>query len=132
MSVVAMESYSIKTVLIHLADESNFILSDHKRHCNLCSNSRLSLQSLRTVIFLALNLPSRKFQSVVNTNLAKKLAPNFAGWCAIPHSTSCIIFLPELLRVFEIVSTFENREEFTNWLKRFVIKKFISHYKCEN
>ena len=33
MSVVAMESYCMKTVMIYLADKSDFILSDHKTRC---------------------------------------------------------------------------------------------------
>ena len=32
MYVVTMESYSMKTVMIHLVDKSDFILSDHKTH----------------------------------------------------------------------------------------------------
>ena len=30
MSVVAMESQCMKTIMIHLVDKSDFILSDHK------------------------------------------------------------------------------------------------------
>ena len=37
MSVVAMESQCMKTIMIHLVDKSDFMLSDHKT--NLCSNS---------------------------------------------------------------------------------------------
>ena len=33
MSVVAIESYCMKTVMIHLVDKSDFILSDHKTRC---------------------------------------------------------------------------------------------------
>ena len=33
MSVVAMKSYCMKTVMIDLADKSDFVLSDHKRRC---------------------------------------------------------------------------------------------------
>ena len=33
MSVFAMESQYMKTIMIHLADKSNFILSDHETHC---------------------------------------------------------------------------------------------------
>ena len=33
MSVVAMESHCIKTVMIHLVDKSGFLLSDHKTRC---------------------------------------------------------------------------------------------------
>ena len=43
MSVVAMKSYCMKTVMIHLVDKSDFILSDkentEKYIANLCSNS---------------------------------------------------------------------------------------------
>ena len=38
----------------------------------------------KSEIFPGLSLPSRKFQLVVNANLAKKLVPNFARWCANP------------------------------------------------
>ena len=55
-------------------------------------------------MFPALSLPSRKFQSVVNTNLAKRLASCFASWCA------SIIFIPELLRIFEIFGSFEKQK----------------------
>ena len=30
MSVVVMESYCMKAVMIHIVDKSDFILSDHK------------------------------------------------------------------------------------------------------
>ena len=33
MSVVAMESYCMKTDMIYLVDKSDFILSDHKTRC---------------------------------------------------------------------------------------------------
>ena len=33
MPVVAMESYCIKTDMIHLVDKRDFILSDHKTSC---------------------------------------------------------------------------------------------------
>ena len=33
MSVVAMEFQSMKTIVIHLVDKSDFLLSDHKRRC---------------------------------------------------------------------------------------------------
>ena len=33
MSVVAMESYCVKTVMIHPINKSEFILSDHKKCC---------------------------------------------------------------------------------------------------
>ena len=33
MSVFAMESQYMKTIMIHLADESDFILSDHETRC---------------------------------------------------------------------------------------------------
>ena len=33
MSVVAMESQCMKTIMIHLVDESDFMLSDHKTRC---------------------------------------------------------------------------------------------------
>ena len=33
MSVVAMESQCMKTIMIHLVDKSDFILSDHKTRC---------------------------------------------------------------------------------------------------
>ena len=33
MSVVAMESQCMKTIMIHLIDKSDFILSDHKTPC---------------------------------------------------------------------------------------------------
>ena len=33
MSVVAMVSYCMKTVKIHLVNKSDFILSDHKTRC---------------------------------------------------------------------------------------------------
>ena len=33
MPVVTMESQYIKTIMIHLVDKSDFILSDHKTRC---------------------------------------------------------------------------------------------------
>ena len=39
-------------------------------------------------------------------NLATKLTPYFGIWCPIPIQTFCFIFIPELLRVFEVFSTF--------------------------
>ena len=33
MSVFAMESQYIKTIMIHLADKYDFILSDHETRC---------------------------------------------------------------------------------------------------
>ena len=69
----------------------------------------LELANLRTVIFPQLILLSGKFQSVVNTNLAKRLASYFDRWCASLTLTSCIIFIPELLRVFEMLRTFEKQ-----------------------
>ena len=85
MSVFAMESQYMKTTMIHLADKSDFILSDHETRCKSLQQIQLSLQSLRIVIFPALSLPCRKFQSVVNTNPTKRLALCFAScWCASP------------------------------------------------
>ena len=67
MSVVAMESQYMKTIMIHLVDKSNFILSDDKTRCKFLQLFWLSLQSLRTVIFLKLSLHevsiSRKYKS---------------------------------------------------------------------
>ena len=84
MSVFAMEAQCMKTIMMHLVDKSDFILSDHQTRCKSLQQFQLSLQSLRPVIFPPLSLPSRKFQSVVNTNLAKRLSPYFASWCASP------------------------------------------------
>ena len=84
MSVFAMESQYMKIIMIRLADKSDFILSDHETRCKSLQELQLSLQSLRTVIFLALSLPSRKIQSVVNTNPTKRLTPYFWSWCASP------------------------------------------------
>ena len=84
MSVFAMESQFMKTIMIHLADKSDFILSDHETSCKSLQQIQLSLQTLRTLIFPPLSLPFRKFQSVVNTNPTKRLAPYFASWCASP------------------------------------------------
>ena len=84
MSVFAMESQYMKTIMIHLTDKSDFILSDHETRCKSLQKIQLSLQSLRTVVFPALSLSSRKFHSVVNTNPTKRLAPYFASWCASP------------------------------------------------
>ena len=39
MSVFAMESQYMKTIMIHLADKSDFILSITKHVANLCSKS---------------------------------------------------------------------------------------------
>ena len=69
MSVFAMEAQCMKTIMMHLVDKSDFILSDYKTRYKSLQQFQLSLRSLRTVIFPALTLPSRKFQSVVNTNL---------------------------------------------------------------
>ena len=33
MSVVAIESQCMKTIMIHFVDKSDFILSDHKTRC---------------------------------------------------------------------------------------------------
>ena len=33
MSVLAMESQCMKTIMIHLVDKSDFILSDYKTRC---------------------------------------------------------------------------------------------------
>ena len=33
MSIVAMESQYMKTIMIHLVDKSDFILSSHKTRC---------------------------------------------------------------------------------------------------
>ena len=33
MSVAAMESYCMKTVMIHIVDKRDFKLSDHKTRC---------------------------------------------------------------------------------------------------
>ena len=33
MSVVAVESRCMKTIMMHLVDKSDFILSDHKTRC---------------------------------------------------------------------------------------------------
>ena len=62
MPVVAMESQRMKTIMKHLVDKSDFILSDHKTRCKSLEQFQLSLQSLRTVTFPALSLPSGKFQ----------------------------------------------------------------------
>ena len=67
MSVFAMESQYMKSIMIHLADKSDdFILPDHETRCKSLQLIQLNLQGLRTVIFPALSLPFRKFQSVVN------------------------------------------------------------------
>ena len=58
MSVVAMESHCLKTVTIHVIDYSDFILSDHKARCKSLQQFQLTLESLKTVIFPALSLPS--------------------------------------------------------------------------
>ena len=39
MSVVAMESQCMKTIMIHLVDKSDFMPSDHITRLNLSSNS---------------------------------------------------------------------------------------------
>ena len=74
MSVFAMESQYMKTIMIHLAAKNNFILSDHETRCKSLQLIQLSFQSLRTVIFPALSLPSRIFQSVINTNPTKRIS----------------------------------------------------------
>ena len=84
MSVVAMESQCMKAIMVHLVDKSDFLLSDHKTHCKSLQYFQMSSRSLRTVIFPALRLPSRKFQPVVNTNLAKRWTLYFARWCTGP------------------------------------------------
>ena len=106
MCSVAMESRCMKTVRAHVVHKSDFMLSDHNTRCKSFQQFYLSSQSLRTVIFSALRLPSRIFKSTVNTSLAKKLAPYFARWCVSGLLTCCAIFIPELLRIFEIFSTF--------------------------
>ena len=84
MSVFAMEFQYMKTIMIHRAGKSDFILSDHETRCKSLGKIQLSLESLTTVIIPALSLPSRKIQSVVNTNPTKRLEPYFANWCASP------------------------------------------------
>ena len=54
MPVVAMEYQCIKTIMIHLVDKCDFILSDHKTRCKSLQSFSLSFRSLRTVIFAAL------------------------------------------------------------------------------
>ena len=39
MSVVAMKSQCMKTILINLVDKSDFTLSDHKTRCKFFSNA---------------------------------------------------------------------------------------------
>ena len=56
MSVFATESQYMNTIMTHLADKSDFILSDHETRCKSLQQIQLSLQSLRTVIFPALRL----------------------------------------------------------------------------
>ena len=61
------------------------------------------------MIFPFISLPFKKFQSVVNTNLTKRLTPYCPRWCASSLEISCINFIPELLRVSEIFSNFEKQ-----------------------
>ena len=56
MPVVAMESQCMKEIRTYLVDKSHFILFNHKTHCKS---------------FPALSLLSRKFQSILNTNLPR-------------------------------------------------------------
>ena len=80
MYIVAMESQCIKTIRTHLVDKIDFILSDHDTGCKSFLQFYLSSERPWTVISPALSLPSRKFQSIGNKNLAKRLKPYFAGW----------------------------------------------------
>ena len=52
----------------------------------------------------------KKNQSIINKDLTKKTTPNFAEGCASLLQMCCIVFIPELLRIFEIFSTFAKRE----------------------
>ena len=95
MSVVAMESQCMVTIMIHLIDKGDFMRTED---CDF-SCTKLSLH---------------KISAVVKTNLAKKLAPY------------SITFISKLLRYLELL---KNREEFTNWFTRVVLKKLMLHYK---
>ena len=75
MSIVAMESQCIKTVMIHLIHKKLFHIILSQKTLQMFPIIVAALQSLWTVIFPALSLPSRKFQSVINKNFAKKLEP---------------------------------------------------------
>ena len=48
--------------------------------------------------------------SHINTNLAKRLTPYFDRCCDSLPQTSFIIFVPEILRVFELFCTFEKQK----------------------
>ena len=72
MSVSAMEAQCVKTIIMHLVDKSDFILPDHVQN---------TLQIFTLIpVELAKSEDCIKFQSVVNTNLAKRLARYFASW----------------------------------------------------
>ena len=83
----------------------------------------------QTVIFPALSLRCRKYQSVVNINLAKKLSPYFAIQCASPPKQAAS-FSPQHYGEFSrYLALLKNGENFTNWLTRVVMRKFMFHYK---
>ena len=110
MSIVAMKSQCMKTIIIHLIDKSDFILSDHKTLCKSFIVILVELANSVDCNFSCTKLALQKIQSVVNTNQAKRLAPYFARWCA---ATCRVNLSPELLRVFKIFSNFEKQRRVT-------------------
>ena len=54
MSVSAMESQCMNTIMIHLVDKSDFLLFDNKTQCTFLQYFQMSLRNLRSAIFPAL------------------------------------------------------------------------------
>ena len=83
MSVFAMESQYMKTIMIHLADKSDFILSDHETRCKSLHENPVELAKSDDCDFSCIKLALHKVSvTTVNTNPTKISAPYFASWCA--------------------------------------------------
>ena len=82
MSVVAMESQCMKTIMIHLVGKSDFMPSDHKTHCKSLQQFQLNLAKSENCDFSCIKLALQKVWVNHKYNLAKTLAPYFVSWCA--------------------------------------------------
>ena len=60
MPVVAMESQCMKTIMIHLADESDFILSDHKTRLQVFTVITVELAKSEDCDFSCVKLALKK------------------------------------------------------------------------
>ena len=94
MSVSAMESQYIKTIMIQLVNRSDFILSDHETGCKSFQQIQLILRSLRTVTFPTLKAEILSGQKslayslrifVDNFSLLSPPQRVLAAWLKIPN-----------------------------------------------